>query len=256
MLEAGLYTCFFFASMVAVLEAGRRLARRQPAAGGAAAPGGLGTLESAVFGLFGLLLAFTFSGAIDRFNLRRSLIIRETNAIDSAWRRLDLLPAQERAQQQARLRRYVDARLSSYRNLPDVAAFEAGIAAADRIRIEIWQAAVASSVDPKRPVDYALALLPSIEELANVATERAAVFRHHPPIVIYGVLYLMGLLSSLMAGTSLGDPEGRRVMPRITFAAAVALTVYTAIDLDYPRFGLIRIDATDAFLIQVREGMK
>ncbi len=255
-MEAGLYTLAFFASMVIVLETGRRLARRHHAAGSSAVPPSLGTLESAVFGLFGLLLAFSFSGAIERFNIRRALIIRETNAIDTAWRRFDLLAEPVRGEQQARLRRYVDARLSSYRTLPDVAAFEAGIAAADRIRVDIWQAAVASSVDPKRPVEYALALLPSIEELSNVATERSAVFRNHPPIVIYGLLYLMGLLSSLLAGYSLGDHDGRRLVHRITFAAAVALTVYTAIDLDYPRFGLIRIDATDAFIQQVRDGMK
>jgi hypothetical protein len=49
-------------------------------------------VEGAVFGLMGLLLAFTFSGAASRFEVRRQLIVQETNAIGTAYLRLDLLP--------------------------------------------------------------------------------------------------------------------------------------------------------------------
>jgi len=54
---------------------------------------GAGAVEGSVFGLLGLLIAFTFSGAAFRFDARRQLAVEETNAIGTAYLRLDLLPA-------------------------------------------------------------------------------------------------------------------------------------------------------------------
>ena len=56
----------------------------------AGALAGIGAVEGAVFGL---LIAFTFSGAGTRFDTRRQLVVEETNAIGTAYLRLDLLPA-------------------------------------------------------------------------------------------------------------------------------------------------------------------
>ena len=50
----------------------------------------LGTIEGAIFALFGLLMAFTFSGAASRFNERRMLIAEEANSIETAYLRLSL----------------------------------------------------------------------------------------------------------------------------------------------------------------------
>jgi hypothetical protein len=49
-------------------------------------------IDGAVFGLMALLLGFSFSGAVSRFDTRRELIVQETNAIGTAWLRVDLLP--------------------------------------------------------------------------------------------------------------------------------------------------------------------
>ena len=56
---------------------------------------GLGAIEGAVFGLMGLLIAFTFSGAASRFEARRQLILQETNAIGTAYLSLYLLPGSD-----------------------------------------------------------------------------------------------------------------------------------------------------------------
>jgi len=53
---------------------------------------GSGAIEGAVFGLMGLLIAFTFFGAAARFDTRRAMVIEEANNIGTAWLRLDLLP--------------------------------------------------------------------------------------------------------------------------------------------------------------------
>lgn len=74
---------------MACIEFGRRLRLRHSEEKSSS---GLGVIDGAVFGLMGLLLAFSFSGAVSRFETRLQLIVQETNAIGTAWLRVDLLP--------------------------------------------------------------------------------------------------------------------------------------------------------------------
>lgn len=98
-------------------EVGRRIGARRLARDPDGAKAGTGVVEGAVFALVGLLIAFTFSGAASRFDQRRDLIVQETNAIGTAYLRLDLLPADARSVLKEEFRRYVDARLDTYRKL-------------------------------------------------------------------------------------------------------------------------------------------
>src|SRR5271154_2948537 len=96
-----------FFGMLLLLEAGRRFKARtglEPSA----------TIENADFALFGLLLAFTFSGAIGRFDEHRALITEEINAIDAAYHRLDLLPPETQPPIRQLFRDYVTTRLHQY----------------------------------------------------------------------------------------------------------------------------------------------
>ena len=68
-------------------------------------------MEGAVFALLGLLVAFAFSGAATRFDTRRQLIVEETNAVGTAYVRLDLLPAEVQPTLRARVRQYLATRL-------------------------------------------------------------------------------------------------------------------------------------------------
>jgi hypothetical protein len=70
------FLAFLFLAMVACLEFGRRIGRRTLAEGGTEAGLGLGPVEGAIFGLLGLLVAFTFSSAAARFDARRLLIVQ------------------------------------------------------------------------------------------------------------------------------------------------------------------------------------
>jgi hypothetical protein len=111
-----------FFGMLLLLEIGRRIGLRRLATDSEGARQGFGVVEGAVFGLMGLLIAFTFSGAASRFDTRRQLVVEEANAIGTAYLRLDLLPPSTQAALRENFRRYVDARLEVYRKLPDMVA--------------------------------------------------------------------------------------------------------------------------------------
>ncbi len=106
-----------FAVMLALMEAGWQVGVRRRSQDEAGAHVGLGAIDGAVFGLMGLLVAFTFSGAGARFDARRHLIGQETNVIGTAYLRVDLLPAAAQPELRDDFRNYVDARLGYYRNL-------------------------------------------------------------------------------------------------------------------------------------------
>jgi hypothetical protein len=136
-------------------------------------------IEGSVFGLLGLLLAFTFSGAASRFDERRQLIVQEVNAIGTAWLRIDMLPPESRPAIQDGFRRYLDARLAAYRKMPDVAAAKQEIADARRIQEEVWAKATAVC----RTEDGAPArmlLIPAMNEMFDIGDARVLATRKHP----------------------------------------------------------------------------
>jgi hypothetical protein len=106
-----LYTFSLLAGMLILTEAGRRIGLRRMAEDPEGVRAGLGAIEAAILALLGLLLAFTFSGAGSRFDARRQLIVDETNAIGTAYLRIDLLTAAAQPELRENFRRYVEARL-------------------------------------------------------------------------------------------------------------------------------------------------
>ena len=72
------------------------------------APAGFGGVEAAVYGLFGLLLAFSFSGAAERFNGRKAMMLREAQSAGTAASRIDLLPEPHRGELRKLLLAYLD----------------------------------------------------------------------------------------------------------------------------------------------------
>src|SRR6266849_4254262 len=105
-----------FLGILACLEIGYRRGRRTLAAESDATSAGISAIEAAVFGLLGLIIAFSFGGAATRLEARRQQIAQEANAIGTAYLRLDLLPEIEQPTLRDLFRRYLDARLRVYEN--------------------------------------------------------------------------------------------------------------------------------------------
>jgi hypothetical protein len=98
-------------------------------------------------------------------------------------------------------------------------------------------------------------LLPALNAAIDITTTRSVALEAHPPSVIYVMLIVFSLLASVLAG--MGMPlTSPNWMPRITFAAATAVTIYLTMDIEHPRLGLVRIDDADHILMNVRQSMK
>ena len=252
-LTAVLVAAGLFAGVLLFLELGRRVGLRRLQQEGDGSEAGVGVVEGAVFALLGLLIAFTFSGAATRFEDRRALIVDEANAVGTAYLRIALLPTAAQGEMRDRFRRYLDARLAVYRALPDVEAANQHLASSSRIQQEIWVRAVAESADSQ---SARMLLLPALNEMFDITTKRTMATQAHPPAVVFGLLFVFALCAALLAGSAMARPQSRRWLHSVTFAFALAGSVYVIIDMEYPRVGLIRVDAFDKVLVELRQSME
>jgi hypothetical protein len=238
--------------MLVLLEVGRRIGRGgkhdQEETGA-----GFGAVEGAVFGLLGLLIAFTFSGASDRFNTRRELIAEEANAADAVYMYADLLSLDRQQSLHELLRQYLSVRLEIYRKLPDPEQAKAEMVRSEELRKRIWSEAIAakraSVLDSNAP------LLPSLVHMFEIGNLRIVANQTHAPRMIFAMLVVLAFACALLAGYGMSRSKTRSWMHTVGFAAILAVSVYVILDLEYPRVGLIKIDSYDQVLIDTLKAM-
>lgn len=242
-----------FAALIVCLEAGRRSGRKAFGSD-RAHPSGLGTVEAVTFGLLGLLLAFTFSGAAARLDTRRGQIVDEANAIGTAWLRLDVLPASAQPKLRQAFRKYTDSRIAVYRTFSKsgLDAARAEYARSIALQQEIWTDAVAASRDVPSST---IVVLPALNAMFDIAATRLGATQMHPPGIVYVVLALISLVCAFLVGYEMGATEVASRSHMIVLAIVLSITFYVILDFEYPRLGLIRIDDFDNLLIQVRASM-
>lgn len=251
---------FFFGSLV-LLNYGRFLGLRYLQRKGNIA--GFAPTEGAVFALIGLLLAFSISGALQRWDDRRQLVVQEANAVATAYDRLALLEAAVAHDLQLKFKNYVLARIEFYRTPHDFSPWkdlEEIWPSEQQDKIEalknsVWDTAVAACPT----TNFRPACLPALTALNNafeVGRLRLGALERHPPRIVYVVLFGLGLGGSLLAGFGMAAATVRSWVHMITFAGALAVALYVVSDMEFPRLGLVRVESSDHFLLDVYNQMR
>lgn len=252
-----MFIASLFVGMLLALETGRRLGIRRLRQDPDSAHVGLGAFDGAVFGLMGLLIAFTFSGSYSRFDKRRELIVQEANCIGTAYLRLDLLPASVQPELRECFRRYVDSRLAVYRVLPAIEPARVKLAESQLIQNEIWKRAVAATkiADVNGNAVTSL-VLSSLNDMIDITTTRTVALQTHIPPIIFVMLGVLVLGGSLISGYGMAAGKQRSWLHVLSFTVLMVGVIYIILDLEHPRVGLIRVSSLDQVLVETREGMK
>lgn len=235
---------FVLPAMLVLLEIGRRfrILHKSPAESGA--------IEGAIFALFGLLLAFTFSGAIARYDTHRKLIVEESNDIGTAYLRLDLLPPDAQPELRQFFRDYTNSRLHLYDTVSEEIS-----PTSRQLQHEIWEKSVVAANSPGAKVDAAKLLLPALNAMIDITATRQNAFNMHPPAIVFLLLFAFSGGSAFLAGYSM-TAHNRGWFYMIALAVAVTATVYATLEVEYPRRGLIRFAGIDQPLADLRNSMK
>lgn len=238
--------------MAILLEIGRRLrARSKLTLDGP----GFAAIEGAVFALLGLLLAFTFSGAISRYDTHRDLILEESNDIGTAYLRLDLLASAAQPELRQLFRDYTTIRAHQFDELPDTPQSIAAVNESDRLQGRIWNRTLATAYAPGANPDAGRLLLPAMNSMIDIAATRKNAFDMHPPAVVYILLFILSCACALMAGYGM---TGQHLSPihLIGFAFIISITIYATLEIEYPRQDLIRLTHRNQVLLDLRDSMK
>jgi hypothetical protein len=255
-LIAALAAAGLFLGMLVLSEVGRRIGIARLAGDSEGLTKGAGAAEAAVFGLLGLLIAFTFSGAASRFEARRHLITAEANAIGTAYLRVDMLPADAQPEIRELFRRYLDVRSATYLNVGDEAATKAKLAEGTVLQGSIWTKALTACRRPEAPPQASILLLPALNEMIDITNTRAMATQNHPPLVVFVLLAGLSLVGAVLVGYGTSPNKDLSWFHRVIFAAILSLTIYVIVDLEFPRLGLIRVDAADQAFFNLQKSMQ
>jgi hypothetical protein len=243
-----------FGGMLVCLYLGRRIGMRRLARG--LSGGGHGAIDNAIFALFGLLVAFTFSGAAARWDVRRMNIADEANVIGTAYLRLDLLAPEDQPPLRQLFRDYLDARIQVYHRLPDRTASLAAFDHAGALQHDIWTHVVPATARAQAHVDAGKLLLPAVNAVFDMMTTRTMAARTHPAPVIFVLLFALGFGCALLAGHAMAAAQAWSWMHAVAFAFFITAGTYVILDIEYPRAGFFRLSAYDQVLIDLRDQMK
>jgi len=239
-------------AMLLLLETGRRIGKRAMSADPVGSHQGLGPAEAGVFGLMGLIIALTFSGASLRFDQRRMLIIDEANAIGTAYLRVDLLPEVAQPDIRRDFRDYLESRIELYNNLYDKKIATDIEGRSTSLQMKIWKESVAASSKSEN-ISASILLLPALNSMFDICSTRTAVRQVHQPKIIFIVMILQALVCSIIAGYGMAIKKSRSWIHLIGFTLVLLITLIVILDMEYPRIGFIRIDALDALLSDLRK---
>lgn len=197
----------------------------------------ISAVQAAMLALLGLLLGFSFSSAMDRFEARRDAVVLESNAIGIAWLRADLLAAGPRDEEKRLLREYVDVRIAYYGGEAEV---EAAIAKSDDLQRRMWTIAVAEARSPSAAYGP-LRLLDALADVIQDQNQRVAAARARVPEVVILLLAVFSVAGLAIVGVNFGF-TGRRGLPAtLALTALVSSTIYVVLDLDRPMGRLVHV---------------
>lgn len=246
--------CLFITMLVSV-DIGYRIGHRRKTSDPQTSTEVIGTVDAAVFGLLGLMLAFTFSGASDRLVLRRAQIVQEANAIGTAYLRIDVLAQSDQPAIRELFRSYLENRIEVFDKFMDRGASNAALERAEQLQRTIWSRSVASCRVDSKP-DACLLMLPALNEMIDITTSRTMATRTHAPTVILTLLMVLALAGAILSGYAMSRQPMRSIMHRLLFSLVVSSSVYVVLDLEYPRAGLVNLRSMDRALYQLRETMR
>jgi hypothetical protein len=217
--------------------AGRQFRGRR----GAADPGdaGIGFVLTGALGLLGLLVAFTFGAASNRFDTRRMLVVEEANAIGTTYLRIQALDDAPKTALSQLMVQYVRARGAWFRAGEDPVRLAQTEAATEDLQNKIWAATLADvRANPTATINPSL--FQTTNDMFDLAASARAATDARLPISILRAVMLYALISAAIMGYSMAKGTRQQIVS-LALYLALSVAMCLILDLDRPRSGTVRV---------------
>jgi hypothetical protein len=226
--------------MLAVNELGFRLGRHAESKTTEKTKSEISVVAGSIVGVLGLLLGFTMSMAVARFEARKELVLDEANAIGTSYLRTQLLPAPEGSEIASLLIDYVNLRVEYARPDQDFERLKTVRKQTARVQNEFWSRAVAYAQKDPNPVRAGL-ILQSLNQVIDFEAARWIAFLNRVPAPVIYVNGIVALLAVNIVGYAFGVSGRRQVFSAFLLALAISVVLAVILDLDRPRRGFIQV---------------
>ncbi len=227
------FVCF------AAAEVGYRLSKRGDPSTRKLKKEHMSAVQTAVAALLGLLLAFTVSMSVGRFENRKAAVVDEANAIGTGYLRTQLLPEPYHTQAADAFKRYTDVRLAQS------ATWEATLntelkAEQTALQQQLWSYGVTVSEQDPRAVTTGL-YVSSINEAIDSAGRRDAGLRNHIPESVLYAIFVIAVLSLGLLGYTSGVSGTRSLTAGLVMSLVIVAVIFIIMDFDRPSRGTITV---------------
>jgi len=229
----------FFALMLAATEVGFRVGRKSQPNTPDKTKAAVEIVEAAILGILALLLGFTMSMTLSRFEVRKQLVLDEANAIGTSYLRAALLPPPEGSEIESLLRQYIHVRVQYGITGNDPARLDSLREQSAELQNQFWTRAVAYEQKDPHPVRIGL-LLQSLNQAMDLESARRSAFQNQVPESVIYVNGIVGILATMLVGYTFGLHGKRQIFSMVVLALAITLVLSLIIDLDRPRSGFVR----------------
>jgi hypothetical protein len=186
--------------------------------------------------LVAFLVGFAFSGAASRFIDRLDIIVKEANALGTAYLRANTIAEPQRGELKAALKEYTADRVTLLsRERRD--QIETLLAKVRGLHERMWRPAIKATQDN---APLMAVVLPPINEVIDLHSAHLAMARRHLPIPIMTLLLGAAAIGVGMIGFGNGRVGRRFSVLDPVYGVVLAVALWMTIDLDYPGIGIIR----------------
>jgi hypothetical protein len=194
-----------------------------------------GLLASAILTLLFLLIGFSFSMAINRYDLRKTCEQTEAIAIGTMYSRADLLAPADAAKVQALLREYLDQLVLLYtaRSTDHARAVRADVI---RLQAELW-ATLRPALAPVPPPLLG-ALVQGLNDVVSAQRSTQAAWQNRIPVGAWALIIAISIGSCFLIGFRARRTDWLAFM---VVPVAAATSFFLIAELDSPRGGIIRV---------------
>jgi hypothetical protein len=197
----------------------------------------VGLVRTSTAALVAFLIGFAFSGAASRFIDRQDIIVKEANALGTAYLRADTIAEPQRGELKAALKEYTADRVTLLsREGRD--QIDALLAKVSGLHERMWRAAINATQDNARLMTV---VLPPINEIIDLHTTHLAMARRHLPIPIMTMLLGTAAISVGIIGFGNGRIGRRFSVLDAVYGVVLAAALWMTIDMDYPGIGIVRV---------------
>jgi hypothetical protein len=190
---------------------------------------------TATLTLLGLIIGFTFSMAVSRYDQRKDYEEEETNAIGTEYVRADLLPSADRGQVQELLRKYVEQRILFYttrdaRQLWLVNAYTA------QLQDQLWSAVQGPAITKASAVTALAAS--GMNDVLNSEGYTQAAWLNRIPTAAWILMIAIAVCCNFLLGYGVRCRETGLLL---ILPLVLAIAFFLIADIDSPRRGVIRV---------------